>query len=130
MKHIRHTKVIAAAVAVTLAAALAVTLAALAEASQGISGTYVTTVRSAGALSGSYRVTFSPGRFELVAPFGIVGHGTDTVRGSRITLHGPGKCGSPGVYEFRRSGSYLSFRRLNDPCPRAAVLTAHALRKA
>jgi hypothetical protein len=129
MNHVRHTKVLAAAVAVTLAA-LAVTLAALAGASQGLSGTYVTTVRTAGALSGNYRITFSPGRFELVAPYGIVGHGTDTIRGSRITLHGPGKCGSPGVYEFRRSGSSLSFRKMNDPCPRAAVLTAHALRKA
>jgi hypothetical protein len=128
MKNVRHANVIVAATVVTLAT-VAVTLAALAGASQGISGTYVTNVRTAGALSGNYRITFSPGRFELVAPYGIVGHGTDTIRGSRITLHGPGKCGSPGVYEFRRSGSFLSFRRLNDPCPRAPVLTAHALRK-
>ena len=101
----------------------------LALASSGPSGTYVTTVNTAGNLNGKYQITFSPGHFVLRAPYGITGHGTDAVSGRRITLHGPGTCKPAGVYEFRMSGSSLSFRKISDPCPRAKVLTAHALKR-
>lgn len=101
----------------------------LAAASSGLSGTYTTTVNTAGALNGRYQITFSPGHFVLDAPYGIVGHGTDAISGRQITLHGPGKCASAGVYEFKTSGPWLSFRKIRDSCPRAKVLTAHALRR-
>src|SRR5262249_16928235 len=67
--------------------------------------------------------------FVIHAPHGLIGRGTDTIAGSRITLHGPGKCSTPGRYRFTVWGSYLTFKRISDPCPRAAVLTAHALRR-
>jgi hypothetical protein len=121
MKHVRR--------ATALALILAAMPAALAFASGGLSGTYVTTVKTAGSLNGTYKITFDPGRFVLHAPYGIVGHGTDKVSGSRITLHGPGSCASAGVYTFRVSGHSLTFRKIKDPCPRAAVLTAHALKR-
>lgn len=102
----------------------------LAAASASLSGSYVTTVTSAGALDGRYEITFSPGRFTLHAPYGIVGHGTYAISGQRITLHGPSKeCQAAGLYEFRISGSTLSFKKIKDPCPRAAVLTAHPLKR-
>ena len=45
--------------------ALCLLAAPAALASSGPSGTYVTTVRSAGNLNGTYRITFHPGRFTL-----------------------------------------------------------------
>jgi hypothetical protein len=93
------------------------------------SGTFVTKVSTAGKLNGTYHITFSPGHFYIHAPYGLTGHGTYTVSGSKMTLHGPGKCDSPGLYEFKLSGSSLTFKKLSDPCPRAKVLTAHALKK-
>ena len=103
--------------ATTIALVLLAAPAALA--SSGPSGTYVTSVHSAGALNGTSRITFSPGRFTLKAPYGITGRGTDSVHGSRITLWGPGRCKSAGTYEWWTSGSYLTFRRVHDSCPRA-----------
>lgn len=100
-----------------------------AQASGGLYGTYMTTVRTAGRLNGTYHVTFSPGHFVIHAPYGLIGHGTDTLSGSRITLHGPGSCSAPGIYSFTVSGAYLTFRRISDSCPRVAVLTAHALKR-
>ena len=115
------------------AAAMALVLAAIspapAMASGSLSGTYVTTVHTAGTLDGTYHITFSPGHFVLHAPYGLIGHGTYSISGSRITLHGPGSCGSAGVYEYRASGSSLSFRKIRDVCSRVGVLTAHPLRK-
>ncbi len=110
--------------------ALCLLVAPAALASSGPSGTYVTTVRSAGNLNGTYRITFHPGRFTLSAPYGLTGHGTDSVHGSRITLWGPGSCRSAGTYEWWTSGSHLTFRRVHDSCPRAKVLTAHSLNRA
>jgi hypothetical protein len=121
MKHVRR----AAAIALILLS----TGAALAQASGGLSGTYVTTVRTAAGLNGTYHVTFTPGRFTIHAPYGLTGHGTDRISGSRITLHGPGRCSAPGIYSFTVSGAWLTFRRISDSCPRVAVLTAHALRR-
>jgi len=113
------------AIALTLLAAGAASAAAA-----SLSGTYVTTVRTAGTLSGTYRITFQPGRFTLQAPYGITGHGTYSISGSKITLHGPSStCTTAGTYQFSVSGSSLSFRKIKDPCPRAAVLTAHALKR-
>jgi len=125
MKHVRRHVRRATAIALILTA----TSAGLAAASGGLSGTYVTTVRTAGSLNGTYRITFSPGNFLLHAPYGIVGHGTDTISGSTITLHGPGSCRAAGIYEFRVSGSSLTFRKIRDSCSRAAILTAHALKR-
>jgi hypothetical protein len=122
MKHLRRVS--------TIAVILATMAAALAAASGGLSGTYVTTVKNAGSLNGTYRITFSPGRFVLHAPYGIVGHGTDAISGSRITVHGPGACASAGTYEFWTSRTSLTFRKIKDPCSRAAILTAHALKRA
>jgi hypothetical protein len=121
MKHVRWI----AAISLTLLTAGVVP----AQASGGIHGTYVTTVRTAGFLNGTYHIAFSPGRFVIYAPHGLIGRGTDTISGSKITLHGPGKCSAPGIYRFTVSGGYLTFRKTADPCPRAAVLTAHALRR-
>jgi hypothetical protein len=121
MKQVRRTT--------TIAVILALAVTGLAAASSGPSGTYVTTVNSAGNLNGTYHVSFSPGHFTLHAPYGIVGHGTDSVSGSRITLHGPGSCTAAGVYEFRISGSSLTFHKIKDPCPREKVLTAHSLHR-
>jgi hypothetical protein len=98
-------------------------------ASGGLSGTYVTTVRTVSGLNGTYHISFSPGRFVIHAPYGLVGHGTDSISGSRITLHGPGRCGAAGLYSFTMSGAWLTFRKIRDSCPRVAVLTAHALRR-
>jgi hypothetical protein len=121
MKHVRR----AAAMALVLAA----TPVALAVASGGPSGTYVTTVTNIAGLKGTYRITFTPGRFVIHAPYGIVGRGTDTISGSRMTLHGPGECKAAGTYQFTISGTSLKFRKIKDSCPRAAVLTAHPLKK-
>jgi hypothetical protein len=121
MNHVRR--------AAAIALLLLTTGCAHAQASGGLSGTYVTTVRSGGTLNGTYRISFSPGRFVIHAPYGLIGHGTDTISGSRITLHGPGKCGVAGVYSFTVSGAWLTFRKIRDSCPRVAVLTAHALKR-
>jgi len=112
-----------------IALILATTAPALAAASGTLSGTYVTSVNTAGSLDGTYHITFSPGHFVLHAPYGLIGHGTYTISGSRITLHGPGSCGSAGIYEFRISGKSLTFRRIRDVCSRVGVLTAHPLKK-
>jgi hypothetical protein len=121
MKNVRR------AASITLV--LLTSVCAHAEAAGGLSGTYVTTVRTGGTLNGTYRISFSPGRFVIHAPYGLIGHGTDTISGSKITLHGPGKCSSPGIYGFSVSGAYLTFRKIRDSCPRVAVLTAHALKR-
>ncbi|HUB73217.1 MAG TPA: hypothetical protein VL979_04165 [Solirubrobacteraceae bacterium] len=121
MRHLRR--------AIVLAAVLAAVPVAVASASRSLSGTYETTVKSAGTLDGTYKISFYPGRFTLVAPYNITGHGTYSLSGARITLHGPGSCKPAGVYEYKFKGSTLSFRKIKDPCARAAVLTAHAMKK-
>jgi hypothetical protein len=115
--------------ATALALVLAAASAALAMASSGLSGTYKTTVNTAGSLDGTYEITFSPGHFTLHAPYNLIGHGTYTISGSKITLHGPGKCTAAGVYDFKLSGSSLTFKKISDPCSRASVLIAHAMKK-
>lgn len=121
MKHVRRAAAIALIVATTPAA--------LAAASGTLSGTYVTTVTTAGSLDGTYHITFSPGRFVLHAPYGLIGHGTYTISGSKITLHGPGSCASAGIYDFKTSGTSLTFKKIKDVCSRAVILTAHPLKK-
>jgi hypothetical protein len=114
-----------AAIALVLAAATV----APAAASGGISGTYTTTVTS-GSLKGTYKILFTPGHFEVKAPYGITGKGTDTISGSRITLHGPSKeCTTPGLYEFKISGSSLTFKKIKDSCPRVTVMVGHTFKK-
>jgi hypothetical protein len=115
----RVTALVCILLALTTASAVAASL----------SGTYVTTVKSAGSLNGTYHITFQPGKFILRAPYGITGHGTYSISGSKITLHGPGSCGSAGTYTFSVSGSSLTFKKIHDSCPRASVLTAHALKR-
>jgi hypothetical protein len=122
MKHVRRATMIA----LILAAAMP---AALAAATVKLSGTYETKITTDGTLNGTYRVTFDPGQFTLHAPYGIVGHGTYSISGSKLTLHGPGACTAAGSYEVKVSGSWLTFKKFKDPCPRAAILTAHALKK-
>jgi hypothetical protein len=122
MKHVRRIT--------TIALILAAMPTALAIASGGPSGTYTTTVKTAGSLNGTYKITFSSGHFTLHAPYGITGHGTYSVSGSKMTMHGPSSsCTSAGIYEFKISGSYLTFKKLHDPCQRASILTAHSLKK-
>jgi hypothetical protein len=104
--------------------------ATAATASGSLSGTYVTTVKSAGSLNGTYHITFTPGHFELVAPYSITGHGTYTISGSKITVHGPSSsCTSAGVYEYKLTSTSLTFRKIKDSCPRASILDAHAMKK-
>jgi hypothetical protein len=113
-----------------VAAVVAVQAADAAAATRSLSGTYVTTVKSAGTLNGTYSIIFTPGHFVLHAPYNLVGHGTYSISGPKITLHGPGSaCTTPGIYQFSLSGSYLTFHKISDHCPRAAVLTAHALKR-
>ena len=113
-----------------IAVVVAVHAADAGAATKSLSGTYVTTVKTAGTLNGTYSIVFTPGHFVLHAPYNLVGHGTYSISGSRITLHGPGSaCTTPGVYQFSLSGSYLTFHKISDHCPRAAVLTAHAMKR-
>jgi hypothetical protein len=112
-----------------IALVLAAMPAGLAVASGGPSGTYMTTISKTPGLNGTYRITFTPGRFVIHAPYGIVGRGTDTISGSRMTVHGPGTCTAAGTYEFTLSRTSLKFRKIKDSCPRVAVLTAHPLKK-
>jgi hypothetical protein len=113
-----------------LALILAAVPASLAMASGSLSGTYVTTVKTAGSLNGTYHITFTPGHFELKAPYGITGHGTYTLAGSKITVHGPSaSCTSAGVYEYKLTSSSITFRKIKDSCPRASILDAHAMKK-
>jgi hypothetical protein len=113
-----------------LALILLATSATLASASSSLSGEYVTTVKTAGELNGTYRISFSPGHFILHAPYNITGHGTYSISGSKITMHGPSAgCTAAGTYEFKISGSYLSFKKLHDPCERSEILTAHSLKR-
>jgi hypothetical protein len=120
----KHTGRIAALVLV-----LAAVAAASAAASGALSGTYVTTVKSAGRLNGTYQIKFSPGHFFIRGPYGITGNGTYSISHSWIWLKGPGSCKPTGEYTFKISGSYLSFHKYKDPCPRAAILTAHAMKR-
>jgi hypothetical protein len=110
-----------------IALVLAVTTVALALASSGPSGTYTTTIKGS-EFAGTYKISFTPGHFTVQAPYGIKGKGTDSISGSKITLHGPGSCTSPGTYEFKISGTTLTFKKIKDPCPRSIIL-AHAMKK-
>jgi hypothetical protein len=112
-----------------LALVLAAVTAATAVAAGGLSGTYKTTLTKPVYLKGTYRITFTSGGFTVHGPYGYVTHGSDRVSGSRITIRGGGRCGSPGTYTFRRSGNSLSFHKVSDPCPRATLITAHAWTK-
>jgi len=113
-----------------LSLVLATLLPSLAAGSSSLSGTYRTTVRTAGSLNGTYTIVFSPGHFTLRAPYNITGHGTYSISGSRITLHGPGsECTSAGVYTVSRSGRSLTFHKIKDSCQRSKILTAHSLTK-
>jgi hypothetical protein len=113
-----------------LALILTATSAALAMASGSLSGKYETTVKTAGSLNGTYHITFTPGHFTLQAPYGITGHGTYSLSGSKITVYGPSSsCKSPGVYEYKLTHTTLTFRKIKDSCPRASILDAHAMKK-
>lgn len=110
--------------------ALAATTAAAALASGGLSGTYKTTLTKPSYLRGTYKITFTPGRFTVHGPHRYVTHGSDKISGSKITIHGGGQCTASGTYTFKRSGSSLSFKKVHDPCPRASLITAHPWAKA
>ncbi len=102
---------------------------AIATASSSLSGTYTTTVKTAGSLNGTYKITFTPGHFTLEVD-GITGHGTYSLSGSKLTVHGPSQaCKAAGLYEVKQSGSSLTFRKIKDPCERSKILTAHAMKK-
>jgi hypothetical protein len=103
--------------------------AARVAASRGPSGWYAATITKPASLRGSYRIAFSPGRFVVHAPYGINGQGTDSVSGSKMTVHGPGPCRQAGTYQFTLTSKWLTFRKLRDSCPRAAVLTASSWKK-
>ena len=88
------------------------TSATLASASSSLSGEYVTTVKSAGELNGTYRISFSPGHFTLHAPYDIIGHGTYSISGSRITMHGPSAgCTSPAPTNSKSPAATCRSRR-------------------
>lgn len=113
-----------------LTAVLATLAPSIAAGSSSLSGTYQTTVTSAGSLNGTYKISFTPGHFTLKAPYNITGHGTYSISGSKITLHGPSsECSSAGVYTYSLSGSSLTFRKVKDSCRRSKILTAHSLKK-
>jgi hypothetical protein len=113
--------------ATAVALVLALALVAPAAASGGPSGTYTTTIKGS-EFAGTYKITFTPGHFTVQAPYGLKGKGTDSISGSKITLHGPGSCTSAGTYEFKISGTTLTFRKIKDPCLRAIIL-AHPMKK-
>lgn len=106
---------------------LAVTAAAAAGAS-GLSGTYTTTITSPAGLAGTYRITFTPGHWSVRGR--ISRSGTDTISGHQITIHGTGPCRSAGTYRFALGRSTVRFTTISDPCPRAALITAHTWKRA
>jgi hypothetical protein len=116
--------------ALALTTAFAALAPSIALGSSSLSGTYQTTIKTAGSLNGTYKVSFTPGHFTLKAPYNITGHGTYSISGSKITLHGPNSnCTSAGVYTYSLSGSTLTFRKVKDSCERSKILTAHSLKK-
>jgi hypothetical protein len=111
-----------------IALVLAVSTVALALAANGPSGTYTTTIKGS-EFAGTYKITFTPGHFQVQGPYGLTGKGTDTISGSKITVHGPGKgCTTAGTYEFKISGSSLTFRKIKDTCLRSIIL-AHTMKR-
>ena len=102
--------------------------AAVAAVASGLSGTYKTTIKSPWYLAGTYRITFTPGHWALRGP--INSKGTDRISGNKITIHGTGPCKSPGTYHFKLGRSNVRFTKISDPCPRAALITAHTWNRA
>jgi hypothetical protein len=110
-----------------LAIALTATAAVAADAS-GLSGTYKAKITSPSYLAGTYRITFTPGRWSVSGP--ITSHGTDSISGHKITIHGTGPCKSPGTYTFKLGRSTVKFTKVSDPCPRASLITARTWTRA
>ena len=110
-----------------LAIVLTATAAAAAGAS-GLSGTYKTKITSPSYLAGTYRITFTRGRWSVRGP--ITTSGTDSISGHKITIHGTGPCKSPGTYTFKLGRSTVKFTKVSDPCPRASLITAHTWTRA
>lgn len=97
-------------------------------AAAGLSGTYKTTIRSPSYLAGTYRITFTSGHWTVHGP--ISSSGTDRISGHQITIRGTGPCRSAGVYRFTLGRSTVKFTKISDPCPRAALITAHTWTRA
>lgn len=114
-------------VAVVIAAAvLGLVPAALAAGT--LSGSYKTNIKGdtalGGALNGSWLVTFSSGHYKVAHSGKPFGHGTDTIKGDKITLSKGAKCSSVGKYKFTLTGKKLTFTKISDSCVgRPAVLT-------
>ena len=102
--------------------------AAAAAYGSGLAGTYKTTINSPWYLAGTYRITFTAGHWSLRGP--INSKGTDRISGNRITIHGTGPCKAAGRYRFRLGRSNVKFTKISDPCPRSALITAHAWTRA
>jgi hypothetical protein len=110
-----------------LAIVLTMAVAAAAGAS-GLSGSYKTKITSPSSLAGTYRITFTSGHWSVSGP--ITSHGTDSISGHKITIHGTGPCKSAGTYTFTLGRSSVKFTKVSDPCPRAVLITAHTWTRA
>src|SRR5581483_2038498 len=99
------------------------------------SGAYKTKITDdpalGGALNGTWVVTFSPGHYKVAYNGKPVGHGTDTIKGHKITFSKGAKCSGSGKYKFELAGRKLTFSKISDACVgRRDVLTHGPFHKA
>jgi hypothetical protein len=93
-----------------------------------LSGAYQTKITGdpalGGALNGTWKITFTSGHYKVAHNGKSFGHGTDKVKGDKITLLNGANCSSTGKYTFKLTGKKLTFTKISDSCTgRRAVLT-------
>jgi hypothetical protein len=75
-------------------------------------------------------IKFTPGHYKVAHNGMPFGHGTDTIKGHRITVSKGANCPRAGKYKFRLIGKKLTFTTIKDPCKgRRDVLTHGPFRK-
>ena len=78
-----------------------------------------------GALNGTWVIRFTPGHYKVAHNGKALGHGTDKIRGDRITFSAGAKCSSTGNYKFKKTGKKLTFTRISDSCVGRRDLLTH-----
>jgi len=116
------------------ATALALTLCAAALASTTLAGTYNATITRAGALNGSWSMTFKGSAYTIAFKGATAVKGVIAQSGNRLTFadrSGRYACAAKGVYTYSLSGRTLTFKAVSDPkCPgRRVVLAARFTKK-
>ncbi len=119
---------------IALSVAALLVVASVAMAKGGLNGSWQTKITTPKQLKGTWVVKFTPGHYNVKLGKTPIVHGTDTIKGNKISLTdtgGAGKCKGTGVYKFKITGAKLNFTKVSDTkaCSGRSTVLSHTFTK-